>query len=377
MSLANVAKKTIRNALRITQNDVVGIMTWPHTVELSDRIAVECYKVGADVLTVLDTDDTYFERHRILPLENFVVNERWVNDYLTADILIQGPEDPAKFATVKEYSPEKTMFLYEKEKMRFYKSLEKKVRSAFITLGYVTPQRAKMLGFNFESWKKMMLDAVMIPNSTLTKYGDKVKRALEKGSEVHITSRNGTNITFEIGSFPLQVDDGAISDDDLEKGMFITHVPAGEVLAIPVSGSAEGRIIGEPFYRGRSGYRHYHPYAKPYSKLLNALGITFENGKVKLIEELESARACWVKQMFNSAYGDKDLMGWLSIGINPKAEPGYFVDGMAQGAITIGVGANKELGGKNDSSFAFGATILTGNLELDGKLILKNGKFNL
>lgn len=372
-----VARKVIRDALHVGKGDVVGIMTWQHTIDLSDKLAIECYKVGADALTVLETDDTYFERHKTLPLESFVVTERWVNDNLTADILIQGPEDPYKFATVKEYSPEKTMFLYERERAHFYKSLKKKVRSAFITLGYVTPQRAKILGFDFEAWKKMMYDTVKVPYNTITEFGDRVKKVLEKGSEVHIKSGNGTDLSFQIGSYPVQVDDGVISADDLEKGTCITHVPAGEVLAIPVSGSAEGKMVGEPFYRGRSGYRHYHPYASPYSRLLDAMSITFEKGKVKSLNELESARAGWVKQMFDAACGDKDRMGWLSMGINPRAEPGYFIDGMVKGAVTIGVGANKELGGKNNSNFAFGATILNGTVELDGKIILKKGKFML
>jgi len=375
--LEEVARKVIREALNVTKGDVVGIMTWQHTIDLSDKLAIECYKVGADALTVLDTDDTYFERHKSLPLESFVVNERWVNDYLTCDIWIQGPEDPDRFATVKEYSPQKTMFLYELEKARFYKSLKKKVRSACITLGYVTPQRAKILGFDFEAWKTMMYDTIGVPKDSMAELGDRVRGVLEKGKEVHVISKNGTDLTFQIGSSPVQVDDGVISDDDLEKGNCITHVPAGEVLAIPVTGSAEGKVIGEPFYRGRSGYRHYHPYATPYTKLLNGLNITFKDGKVRSIKEPESVRAGWIEEMFKAAHGDRDLMGWLSLGINPRAEPGYFIDGMVRGAVTVGVGANKELGGRNDSGFAFGATILDGTVELDGKVILKNGKFTL
>ncbi len=47
---------------------------------------------------------------------------------------------------------------------------------------------------------------------------------------------------------------------------------------------------------------------------------------------------------------------------------------MVLGAVTIGVGANKELGGRNDTGLGFGATMLDATVKLDDETIIKNGK---
>lgn len=371
-----IARKVVRDALSISKDDVVGINTWQHTIDLSNELAIECFRVGADVLTVLNTDKVYFERHKVLPLSNFRVNERWVTEFLTAEILIQGPENPRGFVTVKEYSPEKMITLYERETASFYRSLEKRVRCAFVILGNLTPQRAKMLGFDYLAWKSMMDDASRVPHEYLARYGEKVRKVLAEGNEVHVTSKEGTNLTFRIGSYPVQVDDGVVSEEDVARGNLITHVPAGEVLVAVVKDSAEGSLIGEPFTRGRSGYRHYHFYAKPYSKLAQGLKLAFKNGRVTSLDGVEPVLTN-IKKMLNVARGDKDRIGWLSVGINPRAEPGYFIDGMVQGSVTIGIGANKEIGGMNDSGLGFGVTMVAATVELDGNVIVENGKLKL
>lgn len=371
--MQHVARRVVRDALRVTEDDVVGIYTWRNTIDIANEFAAECFKVGADVLTVLNTDKAYWDRHRIMPADRFRVNERLVAEYLTAEISLKGPENPQGF---KQFSHKKSSALYENARSSFYNSLKKKVRVAFINFSNVTSQRAEMLGFDYIVWKKMMDDAINVPYRELAEIGEKVQKVLKVGKEVHVTSKEGTDITFQIGTYPVQVDDGVISEEDLERGNCITNVPAGEVLAAAVEDSAEGRVIGEPFYRGRTGYRHYHPYAKPYSKLAQGLKLTFSNGRVKSFEEVEP-EAAPIKPMYEGARGDKDRIGWLCIGINPKAKAGYYVNGIAQGAVTIGVGANKEIGGKNDSGLGFGATMTAATVKLDGKVIVKNGELKL
>ncbi|HVH14777.1 MAG TPA: hypothetical protein VNA15_03545, partial [Candidatus Angelobacter sp.] len=66
-------------------------------------------------------------------------------------------------------------------------------------------------------------------------------------------------------------------------------------------------------------------------------------------------------------------------GLNTKAVCGqlFNLNHIASGAISIGIGNNKKLGGANESEFDFLATVSGGTLTLDGRTIINNGKYQL
>jgi hypothetical protein len=83
-----------------------------------------------------------------------------------------------------------------------------------------------------------------------------------------------------------------------------------------------------------------------------------------------------ISQQFEKASGDKDRIGFLQIGLNPKAEYGYLMDNIVEGAVQIGFGDNEYIGGRNSSSFGMAATIGKATLGIDGKIVIKNGRFS-
>jgi hypothetical protein len=82
-----------------------------------------------------------------------------------------------------------------------------------------------------------------------------------------------------------------------------------------------------------------------------------------------------VKQ-FENASGDKDKIGFLQVGLNPKAEYGYLMDNIVEGAVQIGVGDNEYIGRKNNSSFGMVATMGKATLDIDGRTIIRNGQLS-
>ncbi|MFQ5908670.1 MAG: hypothetical protein ACE5JE_07595, partial [Thermoplasmata archaeon] len=81
-------------------------------------------------------------------------------------------------------------------------------------------------------------------------------------------------------------------------------------------------------------------------------------------------------RFYGSATGDKDRIGWLSIGLNPRGTPLdlNLTDGFLAGSVSIGIGDNDYLGGANKSPFEWGGNILGATVELDGTEVLVNGK---
>jgi len=81
--------------------------------------------------------------------------------------------------------------------------------------------------------------------------------------------------------------------------------------------------------------------------------------------------------MWKRGTGDKDKIGWLGIGLNPKAQLGFIDNSIVLGSVTVGIGFNKELGGTNESDYALGVTVARPTVKLDGKTIIKQGKLTL
>jgi hypothetical protein len=80
-----------------------------------------------------------------------------------------------------------------------------------------------------------------------------------------------------------------------------------------------------------------------------------------------------LKQLWDKSTGDKDRIGYFGIGFNPKAETGYTISGVASGAVSIGIGANADSGGKNDSSFFYSATLTAATVKADSKPLVERG----
>ncbi len=77
---------------------------------------------------------------------------------------------------------------------------------------------------------------------------------------------------------------------------------------------------------------------------------------------------------YEASKGDKDRIGWISVGLNPRATYlGGFLDSIVSGAVSIGVGANDELGGTNKGLFGWGATLPHATLEADDMTIVTDG----
>jgi leucyl aminopeptidase (aminopeptidase T) len=110
-------------------------------------------------------------------------------------------------------------------------------------------------------------------------------------------------------------------------------------------------------------------------KLVHGLQWVFENGRVVAFNAEKNLDA--VKPVFDRAHGDKDKIASLTIGLNPRAKTGFISDSLAKGAVTIGIGSNLDIGGKNDSDYGFEATLSQATIELDGRTVVENGKITV
>lgn len=349
----------MNDCLRVRPDDVVTVNTWPHTIELSDAILEECYKVGADAMAILDTDRSYFSQLEILPEDNLRVTSKHclgVAEYTTVNIFIGGPANPIRMRKIPR---EKFAAIFEGEKAHMDKSREKKIRGAYLAHGMVTPERARTYGINFQRWKRMMDSAIAVRYDDMSILGRRVASNLERAREVRVRSRIGTDLRFSILGRQTQINDGIIDDDDLKRGLFSTTLPTGSVTVSVVEDSASGKAT-------------FDLPVPQVGRLIHRLQWIFENGRVTAFNADKNLDA--VKPIFERAHGDKDKIASLTIGLNGRVRTGFMLDSLSKGAVTIGIGSNLDIGGKNNSDYGFQATLSQATIELDGRTLIENGR---
>jgi hypothetical protein len=99
----------------------------------------------------------------------------------------------------------------------------------------------------------------------------------------------------------------------------------------------------------------------------------FQKGRLSLFTGGKNVNV--IRDRWKISKGEKDQASWLAIGLNSRAEGGYLHNGLVRGSVTLGLGDNRGMDGKIESDFGAQCTLLEANVKLDGKLILKNGKF--
>jgi leucyl aminopeptidase (aminopeptidase T) len=354
-----LAKIVVKDALNVDPSDVVIITTWDHTIDIANAMVVECFRRGADAMMSLWTDEYYYGLLRELSSESLGVCSKICEAFTeaeTATINMFGPKNPEG---LKSIPPSKLNAWSEGERKAHYpRNIERKIRNVNLPLGLLTPERARVYGFNFEKWKKTINAALTMDLKKIAAKGKGLAATLARAHTAHLTAPNGTNLTFELAERPVHVDDGIIDKQDIENKSLDAQLPAGSVITTIMETSGNGKII----------------FDQPLQSMgLNVQGIEWKlkDGKITSMKAKKNLEP--LSKQFSEASGDKDRISFIQIGLNPKAQYGYLMDNIVEGAVQIGIGDNEYIGGKNTSTFGMTATLSKATLDIDGRIIIKNG----
>ncbi len=357
--MPKLAENLVRDCLKIRPDDNVTVFFYPQIQELADDIAVECSKVGADVLLTSYTDryyEAFMKYQSVESLRKPSVFCRGLAELATAQFWLGGLYDPAVF---RKFSAEKMAANDEAETAAHWPiTMDRKIRSLFVSLGLVTRPRAKAYGFSFPTWERMVREASAVKPASLTHDGRWLAKILESGDRVHVTG-DGTDLEFSVrGRKPL-IYDGVVDEADIEDGALEASIPAGSVTIPPIETSASGRFETNvpQAWAGRS---------------IRRVQWTFADGRVTAFGG--DANALRLKRQWEMATGDRDRIGGLTIGLNPKAKLGFLQNSIVRGAVSIAIGMNEPVGGANKSSFYTEHTVRNATVEVDGMPIVQGGK---
>lgn len=362
LEIPSFVKRVVNTCLRIGKRDNVVIYTYPHELDLAKTFLSECRRTGAQAILQIDADETFYDYMLTLPLDYLKTSnplELALLDVQTASIYIWGPENPER---MKQIAPERWAASSEGGTAYRKKWLENRIRTAHITSGLVTPQRAKAYGFNYDEWKKTVTSSLDVEYEEIQKLGTKIKNVLEKAKNVRVTTSKGTDITFSLEDRPVFIHDGIVDDEDIKSGNIEVALPEGVVGVAPSESSVNGVFVSDV------------PQAFA-ARLVHNISWRFKDGKLVSFEgskNIETMKSSW-----QSAKGDKDRLGTFLLGLNPKAKTGFLESDIVLGTVTLGIGDNKLQQGKNETSWYQQITATQPTIELDGKPFIKQGRLAL
>ncbi len=356
----NLAKNVIRKSLQIKPKEGVIVECWNHGLDAAREFVYQLRAVGAKPMFLFEDEETYWRSVETLPAPKLgqVSKSEW-SALADADayIFLPGPADIVRYRQNMAKAGAATAYNSD-----WYKRAGKAgLRGARVLLGYVSPERARAYGFEFEPWRAMVLAAGGADFGAISRRGKKLTALLSQDADVTVTAPNGTDLTFRLKGRAAHCDDGVVDAQDLKEGEFMTGVPPGSSYVAPDEGSAEGTFVADR--------------PMPYLGTM-ARGIRFEfhdgKGSWSAAEGAEGLRASYEK-----ATGAKDRLGALSLGINPAAAYGFLQDDLVAGSVELSIGDNTEWGGKNTSSFSGSGRLSQATVKIGRKTVVDGGRLTI
>ncbi len=372
VSLEEVAHRAIDVSLGVKSGETVWIHGWDHTVDLISLLAWECRKRGCHVLLTVQPEDFWLRSitegplalvDRMSALQTSVLRET------DAYIFTLGPRKPIPWERIaKERRKAVSIWLDEKyDRSTFAKewsaiASRRKVRMLAIEATLATPERADVLGLNYEKWKEITLAGCVVDYHEIARRARKLSSVLGGEEEVHITTRYGTDLRFRLDRRPVCVSAGLASEEKAEKGT-VTFLPAGAIEVSACEESAEGRVVYDVPVNVGSG-------------AIAGLTLQIKNGQISKFAAEKH------KELFShyleEGKGDIDRFAFFGFGLNPNLRHGFTQDDKVLGGVTVGFGDNENKGGKNKAGgHEFWASMTKATVTIGDTKVMHNGRLQV
>lgn len=190
------------------------------------------------------------------------------------------------------------------------------------------------------------------------KLSEQIAVLLTYAKVAELTSPSGTNIVIPLGQRKAMADLYKINKPGGDFG----NLPAGEALIAPLEGQSHGVIVFEDCY-GEEDLK------EPLALEVKQGIMTKVLGTHRIADKLI--------QILNEIGPKARNIAELGVGTNKMAKPkkGLLEVEKIHGTCHIALGNNKYFGGEVDVPYHVDGLIIYPTLKLDGKTIIKNGKF--
>ena len=352
-----LAKNVLSTTLAIQTGEDLIVETWGHGLPIATAFIYQARAVNAHPMLLFEHEETFWKSADLLPEDQLgkVGEHEWAAiEKSKAYVFIPGPADFMKIW--KNFSKFRASTAYNEE---WYERAKRyRLKGARIALAYATRERARSYKIPLAAWQKMLLAASSIDYMTLKDKVEKITPLLRNG-EVKITASNGTNLTLQLAGREPYGEDCIVDANDLDHGRNVANIPGGSLSACPDEAKGDGTVI----FDRSTAYM---------GKWVGGVKFDFKDGT--LTKYQARLNGSLFKSSYEKATGDKSKVALVGVGLNPKVRTGFLQDSIAEGAVTVAIGGNDDVGGSNKTDYYYAGVITKATLSVDGNVIVKNGK---
>jgi aminopeptidase len=368
VDLKAIAKKIVNDCLRIKpgENFLISCSDFSY-LDLAEEVAIAAVEAQAHPSIMVSSENITLKQYEN-DIEYFkhtpVVTPKLI-EVIDVKLSITFPRNPD---VLRDIDPEKMgasaagATVIREALLKRNKDRANYRSSSFM---YPTPEAAKKYGMSFEEYSDLIWGAIDIDYEALSKRAKKIVSYLEKADKVHITTEDGTDLTFSIKNRPVIIDDGIMDEEDIEKNFHIQNLPTGEVYCSPLEDSAEGTVV----------FQYNEFLGEP---LVNLRG-TFKEGR---LTDMSADRGFeHFHRIMENNTGNKYGIAELGIGLNPKITKvigNLALDEKIIGTIHIALGENRMFpGGQNEASIHKDFVMKNPTVTVDDRIIMENGEYRV
>jgi len=368
VNIEDVASNIIEVSLNLKRGEKVWIHGWDHTIELISQLAWKCKNLGCDVMLTVQPEDFWMRCVMEVPLESISgvpVHQAAALRETDAYIFTLGPRSPIPWERIpKERLKAVSVYLDRRyDRTRFAEewaeiAIKRKVRMLAIEATFATPERAKVLGLNYEELKDVMFAGCTADYREVERRGSVLASLLSGKERVHLTTPGGTDIRFTLDRRPVEIGDGLATEEKAEKGI-VTFLPAGGVEVSADESSADGTIVYDVPVRVEGG---------------PIVGLTLRVKDGRIVEFTARKGRVIFERYLKEGRGDADRFAFFGFGLNPHLRHGYTQDDKVLGGVTVGFGDNEGKCGKNRADGqGWWASMTKPTVSIGDTLIMQDG----
>jgi leucyl aminopeptidase (aminopeptidase T) len=347
-----LARSVLEQNLHVRRGEHVTIEAWTHTLPWAAAFAREARRLGAIPLVTYDDDDAYWAA--VDDGQDALLGKSGAHEagaLAKTDVFIHmwGPTDRRRFSALPETRLDK-LFAWNPG---WYAAADKAgLRGARLDIGRIYPATAKAYGVDLRTWGDQVVRGTMVAPEALARTAAPIVKALKRGKKVRIRDDHGTDLTLGLAHRPVQAFTGHLQPGGGPRRL--VSLPSGYLRAALDETVAEGTIVAN-----RPNYTD--PPAK--TKALGGV-LRFRHGKLTSAHFDSGGEG--FAQGYKAGGKGRDRPGLIGFGLNPALRDTPPDEDAELGAVLVGVGGNRGLGGKNTSPF-FGWVVNAGaTIEVDG-----------
>lgn len=309
-----VARKVLRESLRLRAGENVTIETWNTGLAFAERTAVQARQIGATPVLLFEDEGSFVEGLRRTPKESagkMGQHEYALLSRTNAYVFIPGPV----LGGSSRLSPAAVTVSTAYNSSWYHVAKKARLRGARMLFGYAGPELAEILRKPLNQVVEHQLASVLTDFKRVHRTGVALSNRLKARAKVTLRSE-GDTLHFELGTEEA-LDDGIVSRDDLTRGGNMTNVPPGYYAREIVSSSLDGVI------------RLYAPV--PRIRAVADLRLQFAGGRLTRWES--DVNQGWLNRLVKDTPMERRTLSAMAIGLNPALRNGFGQDRLVQGAV--------------------------------------------